>query len=164
MSRSKTTSIKRPTPPAAADDGQSRLGDITRPTPSGRRILRRRGVATGAAIVALVVIGTIAAAVFVLPVGTWFGQSRALEQRQAQLDELQRVNGDLAAEVEWLKTEEGAREAAREELGVVEIGEKRSSFLPLPPLPADLPDGWPYNVASRIMDLRRAGADSTSGG
>jgi hypothetical protein len=100
----------------------------------------------------------------VLPVQTWFDQNESLEQRQAQLDELQRVNGELASEVEWLKTDDGAREAAREELGVVEIGERRSSFLPLPALPAALPDGWPYNVATRIIDARQAGSAAAAGG
>jgi cell division protein FtsB len=155
--RSKTTSIKRPSPPAAADEGASRLGDLSRPIPVDKRIVRRPRLAMGAGVVALIVIGTIAAAVFILPIQTWFGQSKALDQRQAQLDELQRVNGQLAEEVDWLKTEEGAREAAREELGVVDIGERRSSFLPMPPLPRDLPDGWPYNIATRILDARRAG-------
>ena len=157
MSRSGTTSIKRPDSPAAADEGSSRLGDLSRPIPVEKRILRRPRLAIGAGIAALVVIGAIAAAVFILPIQTWFDQSDSIDQRQAQLDELQRVNGRLAAEVEWLQTEDGAREAAREELGVVEIGERRSSFLPLPALPTDLPDGWPYNVVTRIMNARSAG-------
>ncbi len=157
MPRSGTTSIPRPPPGAAADDGSSRLGDPSRQIPVEKRILRRPRLTIGAGIAALVVIGAIAAAVFVLPIQTWFDQNDSLDQRQAQLDELQRVNGQLAAEVEWLQTEDGAREAAREELGVVELGERRSSFLPLPALPTELPDGWPYNVVTRIMDARRAG-------
>ena len=74
------------------------------------------------------------------------------------------MNGQLAAEVEWLQTDDGAREAAREELGVVEIGERRSSFLPLPALPSALPDGWPYNITTRIMNARRAGGTPPAGG
>jgi cell division protein FtsB len=157
MTRSRTTSIKRPTPPPAADEGSSRLGDLSRPIPVERRIVRRPKLAIGAGIGALVVIVAIAAAVFVLPIQTWFDQNESLDQRRAQLDELQRVNGQLAGEVEWLQTGEGAREAAREELGVVDIGERRSSFLPLPPLPGTLPDGWPYNITTRIMNARQAG-------
>ena len=98
-----------------------------------------------------------AAAVFILPIGTWRDQDNDLVQRQTQLDELQRVNGQLAAEVDRLKTDDGVREAAREEIGFVQIGEKRTSVLPTPPLPAELPDGWPYNVVSEIFAARSAG-------
>jgi cell division protein FtsB len=164
MSRSGTTSIKRPANPPAADEGSSRLGDPSRSIAIDKRILRRPRLAIGAGIGALAVIGAIAAAVFILPIQTWFDQNDSLDQRQAQLDELQRVNGQLAGEVEWLETEDGAREAAREELGVVEIGERRSSFLPLPALSGNLPDGWPYNVVTRIIDARTAGSAPAAGG
>ncbi len=98
-----------------------------------------------------------AAAVFVLPIGTWQDQDVDLVQRQNQLDELQRINGQLAAEVNRLKTDDGVREAAREEIGFVIIGEERLSVLPTPPLPSELPDGWPYNVVSQIFAARSAG-------
>ena len=105
----------------------------------------------------LLVIGTIAGAVFILPIQTWLDQDDSLVQRQTQLDELERVNGELAAEVDRLETEDGIREAAREEIGFVEAGEDRSSNLPLPPLPRHLPDGWPYNVVTGIIAARTAG-------
>jgi cell division protein FtsB len=154
--RSKTTSIRRPRERPAADEGRSRLGDLTRPIPTERRISRRPQVAMFAGVFALFVVLTIGIAVFVLPIGTWRGQEQDLEQRQAQLDELSRVNGDLAAEVERLETDEGVREAAGEEIGYLSPGERRLSVLPLPELPTDLPDGWPYNVAEQILDARRA--------
>lgn len=158
VSRSGTTSIERPkTPPKASDEGRSRLGDFTRPIPVEKRILRKPKVALFGGLLILLVGGTIAAAVFVLPVQTWFDQDVKIDQRQAQLDELQRVNGELAAEVDRLQTEDGIREAAREEIGFVDAGEQRSTFLPLPPLPADLPDGWPYNVVTGILAARTAG-------
>lgn len=105
----------------------------------------------------LLVIGTIGAAVFILPIQTWLDQDDSLIQRQEQFDALQRVNGELAAEVDRLETEDGIREAAREEIGFVEAGEERTSILPLPPLPSDLPDGWPYNVVTGILAARTAG-------
>ena len=158
VSRSKTTSIPRPAEPAkASDEGRSRLGDFTRPIPVEKRILRRPKVALFGGIFVLLVIGTIAAAVFILPIQTWFDQDDSLIQRQAQLDELERVNGELAAEVDRLETEDGIREAAREEIGFVEAGEERFSILPLPPLPGNLPDGWPYNVVTGIIAARTAG-------
>jgi len=158
VSRSGTTSIPRPKePPKASDEGRSRLGDFTRPIPVEKRILRKPKVALFGGVLILVVTGTIAAAVFILPLQTWFDQDDKIDQRQAQLDELQRVNGELAAEVDRLETEDGVREAAREEIGFVDTGEERSTYLPLPPLPSNLPDGWPYNVVSDIIAARTAG-------
>ena len=114
MSRSKTTSIRRPKIEApASKHGSSRLGDITRSIPIEKRVSRRPKFALFAGVAALIVVGTMAAAVFVLPIGTWQDQDVDLVQRQAQLDELQRVNGQLAAEVNRLKTDDGVREAAR---------------------------------------------------
>lgn len=105
----------------------------------------------------LLVIATIAAALFILPIGTWIDQGDALTKRQAELDELQRVNGELAGEVERLRTDDGVREAAREEIGFVEEGDQRSTILPLPPVPRELPGGWPYNVVTQIFAARTAG-------
>ncbi len=156
MSRSKTTSIKRPEKlPTAAEEGESRLGDLSRPIPVDKRIFRRSKVALVAGVGALVVGLALAAAVFVLPIQTWFDQDDALAERQAQLDELQRVNGQLAAEVDRLRTDDGVREAAREEIGYVEEGEERFSVRPFPLLPRTLPSGWPYNVSAQIIALRQ---------
>lgn len=105
----------------------------------------------------LVVLATIVAALFILPVQTWLDQDDDLVQRQAELEELQRVNGQLAGEVDRLQTDDGIREAAREEIGFVEQGDRRSTILPLPPLPRELPAGWPYNVVSGIIAARTAG-------
>ena len=158
MSRSKTTSIPRPKEPAKASDaGRSRLGDFTRPIPVEKRILRRPKLALFGGAFVLLVIVTIAAAVFILPIGTWMDQDDDLAQRQAELDELQRVNGQLSGEVERLQTDDGVREAAREEIGFVDQGDQRSTILPLPPLPRELPAGWPYNVVSGMFAARTAG-------
>lgn len=157
VSRSRTTSIPRPASrPKASDEGRSRLGDLTSPIPKEKRLLRSRA-ALVAGVGALVVLAAIAAAVIILPIGTWMDQDDDLAARQAELDELQRVNGQLAAEVERLQTDDGVREAAREEIGYVEQGDQRTTFLPLPPLPADLPDGWPYNVVTGMFRARTAG-------
>ena len=107
---------------------------------------------------ALGIVAAIAFAVFVLPIGTWRDQDVDIQQRQAQLDELQRVNNELEAETMRLETADGIREAAREDYGFVELGEERATVLPLPALPTDLPDGWPYNVVTQILDVRTAGS------
>jgi cell division protein FtsB len=162
VSRSQTTSIPRPKQkPKASDAGRSRLGDFTRPIPVDKRILRRpRWVLFGGAFI-LVIGATIIAALFILPVQTWMDQDVDLARRQAELDELQKVNGQLAGEVDRLQTDDGIREAAREEIGFVEAGDQRSTILPLPPLPRDLPDGWPYNVVTGILAARTAGPAPT---
>ncbi|HSH10404.1 MAG TPA: septum formation initiator family protein, partial [Ilumatobacter sp.] len=92
---------------------------------------------------------------FLLPIKTYFGQDARLDQRRVQLAQLQAVNDDLRSEVARLATTDGVREAAREELGFVEPGERRESVLDLPPVPTDLPDGWPYSVVEGITALRR---------
>jgi len=156
VTRSQTTSIKRP-PAPAADEGRSRLGDFTRPIPVEKRISRRPKVALFAGLFVLAVFAVLGAAIFVLPIQTWRDQGDDLTQREAQLDQLEKVNVELAAEVDRLQTEDGIKEAAREEIGYVEAGEERTSILPLPPLPTDLPDGWPYSVVTSIIEARRAG-------
>lgn len=159
MPRNATTSIKRPPPrPASDDGGSSRLGDFTRPIPVEKRISRRPTYALIAILFALAVVGAAAAAVFVLPISTWREQDVDLVQRQAQLDELTRVNAELQREVDRLLTDDGVREAAREDYGYVEQGERRSSILPLPALTYELlPTGWPYNGVLRIVDATEAG-------
>ncbi len=157
VSRSKTTAIPRPTRLPAAKQGSSRLGDVTRSIPIDKRVSHRPKVALFAGIAALAVIGAMAGAVFILPIGTWRGQDTDLVQRQEQLDALINVNGQLDAEVDRLQTDDGVREAAREEIGYVQTGEQRRSVLPAPALPNDLPDGWPYNVVTQIVAARTAG-------
>lgn len=102
-------------------------------------------------------IGTLALAVFISPIGTWREQDVDLEQRLLQYEELRRVNADLQAEVDRLGTDDGIRESAREDYGYVEAGEQRLSVTDLPPLPTDLPDGWPYNLVTDIIAATEAG-------
>jgi cell division protein FtsB len=157
VSKSQTTSIKRPPKQAAAREGTSRLGDFTRPIPVDKRITRRPKVAVFVGLFVVAVLAVIGAAVFVLPIQTWRDQNTEIGKQQAQLDGLDKINTQLAAEVDRLKTDDGVREAAREEIGYVQSGEERSSVLPLPPLPTVLPEGWPYNVVTGIIAARRAG-------
>ena len=160
--RSKTTQIPRPSRRRGSDDvRRSRLGDFTRPIPIDKKISRRPRVALVAGLGALAVIATLAAIVLVLPHGTWRDQDDKLRQREAQLEELQRVNGELQAEVDRLQTADGVREAAREEVGFVEEGEERTSVMPFPDLPTALPDGWPYSGVTAIIEARRAGPAPT---
>ena len=164
MSGKHTSVLDRPeTPPSAADRGRSRLADLSRPISIDRRISRNRRSNVLLALVALTIAGALAAAIFVLPVKTMFDQDDQIAERTKQLSELQTVNHDLASEVARLRTDDGVKEAAREQLGFVEPGEIRQSILALPPVPTDLPDGWPYSLVEGIVALRRnPPADATA--
>jgi hypothetical protein len=105
--------------------------------------------------------GTIAAAVFVLPIQTWFDQDAALAQLQEEHDELVDVNGALEDEVDRLETDDGIREAAREFNGFVGTDEDRLSITAPTELPRNLPDGWPYSVVTDIIAARTAGPAPT---
>lgn len=153
-----TTIIRKPAPRPAAAAGRSRLGDLTRPIAREQRITRDRRPAVVFAVVAVVVAGAIGAALFGLPVRTWFDQDREMRSLDHQLDELQAVNAELQTEVDRLQTDAGVREAARDELGMTEPGERRETVTGNPALPADLPDGWPYVGAEQIIAIRTAGA------
>ncbi len=144
----RSTTVTKPARPAA-DAGRSRLGDVTRPIARERRILTARRSGVLLAIVGLGIAGALASALFLLPIRTWFEQGDRIEQRSDQVTELEAVVTDLRSEVDRLRTSDGIREAAREELGYVEAGEIRESVLDYPDLPTDLPDGWPYSLVGR---------------
>jgi cell division protein FtsB len=151
-----TSTIARPdSRRRASDQGRSRLGDVTRPIHIDRRITRQGRSTALLALVALAIAGALAAALFVLPVQTYLGQNDRLAQRRDQLAQLEQVNDDLRVEVGRLRTDDGVREAARVELGMVEAGERRQSILALPDVPTRLPDGWPYSVVAGIAEVRR---------
>jgi cell division protein FtsB len=156
MSGKTTSTLERPeTRPSAADRGRSRLADLSRPIRVDRRISRNRRSNVLLALVAITIAGALAAALFVLPVKTLFNQDDQIAQRTDQLKQLQAVNDDLRSEVARLRTDDGVREAAREQLGFVEPGETRQSILAFPPVPTDLPDGWPYSLVEGIVVIRR---------
>lgn len=148
--------VTRPaTPPKASDRGRSRAGDVTRPVQIDRRFATRRRTTVTLAVVALGIAGALAAALLVLPVNTYFDQDDQIAQREDQLEQISAVVDDLRSEVERLRTDDGIREAARAELGYVEVGERRQTVLEAPPVPTELPAGWPYDLVSGIVELRR---------
>ncbi len=155
MSTKGTSTVDRPDNRKASDRGRSRLGDVTRPIHIDRRITKQRRSTILLAVIALGIAGALAAALFVLPVQTYVNQNDRLAQRRDQLAQLETVNDDLRAEVVRLRTDDGIREAAREELGMVEVGERRRSMLDLPDVPTQLPTGWPYSIVSGIAEIRR---------
>jgi hypothetical protein len=153
-----TTTIARPKDRRASDAGRSRLGDIgrRRRLPRGDRIAGRRRLGLLFGLAGLAVALAIGAALFLLPVRTWFDQDRQLDGLEYELGELQTVNGDLRDEVDLLQTDDGIVGAARDELGHIQDGDNRESMQPLPPLPRDLPQGWPYSQVGQIIAIREA--------
>jgi cell division protein FtsB len=157
------TTISKP-PRAAADAGRSRLGDATRPVVRERRLFTGpRSSTILLALVALAIAGALAYALFGIPFRTLFDQEERIDERSLQVNELETVVADLRSEVTRLKTEDGIRDAAREELGYVEAGEMRETVLDAPNVPTDLPDGWPYSMVNDITALRRNGLPAVSG-
>ena len=152
-----TTTIPKPEGRRASDAGRSRLGDLTRPIARSQRITRSRRPAVLLGLLALVIVGAIATALFGLPVRTWFEQDNELRRLDAELAELQAVNADLQREVDRAQTDAGVIEAAREELGYVQPPERRETMLELPDLPTEFPRGWPYNIVRRMVAVRESG-------
>lgn len=150
----RSTTLDRP-PLRAADRGRSRLGDLTRPLPIDRRITHDRRWTMLLGLTALTIAGALAAALFLLPAQTWFSQGEEIERDRTELTQMQTINADLQSEVERLHTDDGIREAARDQLGFIEQGETRQSVLDLPTVPTDLPNGWPYNLVEGIVQLRQ---------
>ena len=129
-----------------------------------QRITKNRRPAILLGAIGLVVAGTIGAALFGLPVRTWFSQDNELARLESQRAELDAVNDELQHEVATLQTDEGIIEAARETLGYQQVNERRETIVGLPDLPSDLPDGWPYGPAEQIIALRAAAAGAQPAG
>jgi len=107
-------------------------------------------------VVAVIVVGAVVASLVGLPLQTYLGQGDEIDRLTEQVERLEEVNADLAAEVDRLRTDEGIIEAARSELGYVIDGERRETLLGLPDLPEDLPSGWPYGPVGDILSVRLA--------
>ncbi len=156
MSEARTRTIVRRAPRPAADAGRSRLGDLTRPIAKEQRIAKNRRPALLLGVVGIVVAGAIGTALFVLPVRTWFEQNHRIDALEAQLQTNEQVNDQVQQEVDELKTDEGIKAAAREELGYIGYNERRQTIVDFPDVPSDLPDGWPYAPVEQMIALRTA--------
>ncbi|MFT3853238.1 MAG: septum formation initiator family protein [Ilumatobacteraceae bacterium] len=95
------------------------------------------------------------AALFVLPVKSWYRQRDDLAERQRELAVLTAANAQLATEVNYLQTPDGIKEAARAEIGYGELGENRVTVMPAPDAPITLPAGWPYDGVTQIVAVRQ---------
>jgi cell division protein FtsB len=121
--------------------------------PFGRRRRGRFAVAG----VAVLVVGALVAALFVLPVRAWLGQRRALAEAEEQLDVIWGENKRLEGVYDELQTDEVIEQQAREQFGLIKPGEKALSVLPSPAA-TGLPTGWPYDQVQAILWIRIAAA------
>ncbi len=108
------------------------------------------------ALAAIAVLGALLAALFVLPVQAWMRQEDEVAGKQSELAVLDAANDALGVDIGHLQTPEGAKEAARAELGVVGPGEDRISVLPDRSMVVGLPTGWPYDAVNQIVAVRIA--------
>jgi cell division protein FtsB len=154
----RTTCIQRPRDVARTslqrEPDPSRFAEFTRPIAKEKQLVKGRGKRLLFALVAVVIAAALIASLFVLPVKSWFQQRDDLARKQHELAVLSNANAQLAADVNRLQTPEGVKEAARQEVGFVSVGEQRISVLTTPNAPATLPAGWPYDAITQIIAVR----------
>ena len=154
----RTTCIQRPRDATRAQSSEaadpSRFAEFTRPIAKDKRLVKGRGKRLVFSLIALVIAAALIASLFVLPVKSWLQQRDDLTRKQNELSVLNNANAQLAADVTRLQTPDGIKEAARQEVGYVGIGEQRISVLTTPNAPLTLPTGWPYDTIAQIIAVR----------
>ena len=135
---------------------------IVRPDPVAHRLASRPWMRWTVRLAGTSVVLAFALAVVILPVKDYVVQRSAIAEKVSEFEALADANEQLQDEVNHLNTPEGARNAAREQLGYVLPGEQRISLLPMPALPTDLPDVWPYTMVEDIVAVRQT-TQATSG-
>ena len=158
----RTTCIQRPREVTRAraerDVDASRFAEFTRPIAKEKRLVKGRGKRLLFALVAVVIAAALMASLFVLPVKSWRQQRDDLARKRNELAVLNNANAQLAADVNRLQTPDGIKEAARQDVGFVVMGEQRISVLSTPDAPVTLPIGWPYDAIAQIVSVRSAAA------
>lgn len=119
-----------------------------------RLVLRRRNRSV-LGLGAVVIAGAVLTAVLILPVRAWINQRHELADRTRELAALNVANDELSAENDRLTTAEGIRDAARQDLGLIEDGETVIAMLPAP-VSELMPSGWPYSMVGQILAARQA--------
>ncbi len=154
----RTTSIQRPRDsarkPVDREVDTSRFAEFTRPIAKDKQLVKGRIKRLAFGLVAMVIAAALMASLFVLPVKSWRRQRADLAEKQNELAVLSNANAQLAADVNRLQTPDGIKEAARQEVGYVSIGEQRISVLATPNAPITLPTGWPYDAIAQIIVVR----------
>lgn len=154
----RTTSIQRPRGAAGAvlerRADHSLFSEFTRPIDADKQLVKGRGKRLFFTLIAMVIAAALVASLFVLPVKSWRQQRDDLAHKQSELAVLRNANAQLAADVNRLQTPDGIKEAARQDVGFVSVGEQRISVLSTPDAPLALPTGWPYDAITQIVAVR----------
>ncbi|MEY4174054.1 MAG: hypothetical protein RI900_1219 [Actinomycetota bacterium] len=164
----KTSTIPRPAAARAANTqpvqrrDDTLIGELTRPIPAEKQLVRGRGRRTLVWAIGTVVTLALIASLFVLPFSTWLHQREQISAKERELSALDQANADLVDEVDRLNTPAGVEEAAREEIGFVKRGEIRLTVLPAPEAPITLPSGWPYDALTQVIASRQQPAATTA--
>ncbi len=119
-----------------------------------RLVLRRRNRSV-LGLGAIVIAGAVLTAVLILPVRAWINQRNELANSTRELAALNAANDKLSAQNDRLRTAEGIKDAARQDLGLIEDGETVIAMLPAP-VSELMPAGWPYSMVGQILTARRA--------
>ena len=152
----KTSSIPRASARKTRKRGRlsEAVADHTRPTPRHERLLPKLIGRTLMVIGAIVVVISFGNSFLVLPATSWLGQRDEIDARTEELETIKRATDELQTEVDRLNTPAGIEDAARDELGYVMAGEQRQQVVGESQASIDLPTGWPYDLVTRIVDVR----------
>jgi cell division protein FtsB len=135
--------------PASA--ARREMGDDT-------RLIQRKRNRNVLMIGAVLIVAALAAALLVLPFRAWLNQRSELAARQEELSALEAANERIEASNERLQTPQGIEEAARNDLGYLEVGEQQLTVLPAPASGEALPPRWPYTIVGDIFAVRAEAA------
>ncbi len=164
-SDTKRSDAKRATSLAADSDDDDRTGrirDFTTPIARSKQLVPQRRGRLVLGLFGTLIALAVAAALFVLPVQSWFKQRDDLKIRTSELDTLNRANDQLQSEVDRLQTDTGIKEAARSGINYVDAGEQRITVLPVGKAPVVLPPGWPFDQVTQIIAIREAQATAAT--
>lgn len=117
---------------------------------------RRHPVVRTAWMALVVIVGLAVLVLGVFPVRTYLAQRSAEQRAEHRLEILRDENERMQQRLAALANGQEIERIAREQYNMVRPGEKAYALLP-PPVPADLPDTWPFNIARRALQAKGAG-------
>lgn len=145
------TSSRKPSTRSSAKRSTTLIDDLTRPIAVEKRLVTGSTKRALVALTSVAVLSALVAALFVLPVQAWFRQRDDIAKRQHELDVIRNANATLDAELARLHTDEGARQAARDELGYISRNERRYTMVDDANASLTLPGGWPFDTIGQIL-------------
>lgn len=102
---------------------------------------------------------TVAGALLAVPAQGYLEQRGEVATRAAELDELERSNADLRAQLERLDDPVEIERLARRDHGLVAPGEESYSILPPSTAGVVLPRGWPFDRVAGPLESATTGGD-----